>query len=108
LQQRLDIAIQDGDQTYPATVVLAIYDGATFDIELTKDGVRYAYNGGAAELVIAGSGRNTAWGLQGSYSAMGANDPRDAGLPLYGRFTAQLSIDCVADTLVSEAISLSD
>lgn len=103
--QRVESVIHDGASSYPAVLQVWIEKGSPrLDLSVTKNGRTVTYSGGAPELVVAGSGRETAWGFTGSYSWYGAVRPDEVGLPLYGRFTARLSLDCFASVVITESL----
>lgn len=104
--QQLETTIQDGDTSYPAAVNIDIDTTATLNLTVWKYDQEITYNGGAPQLVASGPGRDTVWSMGGSYSADGGRDPRGVGLPVYGRFTLRLSLDCVASVVKAEYLGL--
>ena len=109
LQQELQAPVWDEDGSYPGRLTLQMSGGsAQLALYVLKDGVEYSYNGGASSLQVSkGSNGTTTVSFAGSYSWHGGPPPSDDDLPISGRFSARIVVDCAASRLVTESIALS-
>ena len=109
LEQRVETVIEDDDSgaTYPA--VLLLHWGATsrLSLELTvlKNGVEIYYSG-IGDLVDGsypeGQRKMSFVGNYGTFS----EQARSMDLPTSGRFTAGLTLDCAALSVITESVVL--
>lgn len=105
--QHLETTIHDGEASYPGVVDVTVGGHMTLDLTVWKYDQEIIYSGGAPQLNVTGSARDTTWTMTGSYSHDGGQDPRGVYLPAYGRFTFRLTLDCLASAIKSEYLGLS-
>ena len=105
LSQRLSTQINDFDGTHPATLARDVGSSlANLEMTVVKDGRGYTYDGGASSVARSwGPSKVVTLTFSGSYSYVG-DDPTNANLPQYGRFRAEVTLDCAALSVVTQSL----
>jgi hypothetical protein len=104
--QHLETVIQYDDESLPAVLEISVDTTATIHLTVSRYEQEVVYGGGAPQVLVSGSGRDTVWTMSGSYSSDAAKDPREVGLPLYGRFSLRIAFDCIAPAVKTEHLGL--
>ena len=104
--QQISSVIHWAGETYPMTMTLAVHGNVDLDVTLTRDGGDYSYDGGAAASTLKRTGQKLQIGFSGSYSYIGSGRPETVGMPDYGQFAGNLTLDCNESSVAAQDVTL--
>ena len=104
--QQIQSVIHWEGEAYPMTMTLAVKGNVDLDVTLTRDGRDYSYDGGAASATLKRTGQKLQIGFSGSYSYIGTGRPESVGMPDYGQFAGNLTLDCNAASVAAQDVTL--
>lgn len=112
-EQRLETVVDDDDSavTYPALLQLqwgtasAPRGRIVLEFTLWKNGHEIYYSGTGELVGGSSSGSQEKLEFVGNYGTLNQQAP-NMDLPTYGRFTASLTLDCAAPSVVTEGVVL--
>lgn len=106
VSQQIQSVIHWEGETYPMTMTLAVHGNVDLDLTLTRDGSDYSYDGGAASATLKRTGQKLQIGFSGSYSYIGSGRPETVGMPDYGQFVGNLTLDCSVSSVAGQDVTL--
>ena len=106
VSQQISSVIHWEGEAYPMAMTLAVKGNVDLDVTLTREGRDYSYDGGAASATLKRTGQKLQIGFSGSYSYIGTAQPETVGMPDYGQFAGNLTLDCNESSVAAQDVTL--